>query len=237
MRIKKTAEADLNNKRSLFTLIGLVLAFGFAYICFEWSDSKVEKVDESAMLASGPDEADIIDATTQDEEPEPEPEQPKEELIEQLDDAISVVEDDKVTTGEIKSSEGNLNDTIAPPPPPAASTDDDEEDEEKIIYTKVEKKAEFPGGKAELTKYLKKNLSYPQIAIDNNIQGNVVVKFVVSRTGEIKDVKVTRGVDPSLDEEAIRVVKSMPKWTPAEQRNKPCNSYFTLPVNFKLKEN
>ncbi len=237
MRIKKTAEADLNNKRTLFTLIGLVLAFGFAYICFEWSDSKVEKINDNEMVPNGPDDTDIIDQTTQDEEPEPEPEQPKEELIEQLDDAINVVADNKVTTGDIKSSDSNLNDTIAPPPPPAASSDDDEEDEEKIIYTKVEKKAEFPGGKAELTKYLKKNLSYPQIAIDNNIQGNVVVKFVVSRTGDIKDVKVTRGVDPSLDEEAIRVVKSMPKWTPAEQRNKPCNSYFTLPVNFKLKEN
>lgn len=237
MRIKKSAKADLDNKRSLFTLIGLVLALGFAYICFEWSDSKVEKIDEKDMFASGPEEVDLIDNTTQEEDPEPEPEQPQEELTEQLDEAINVVEDDKETTGTLSSTEGSLKDTIAPPPPPAASSDDDEEEEDKIIYTKVEKKAEFPGGKAELTKFLKKNLSYPQIAIDNNIQGNVVVKFVVSRTGDIKDVKVTRGVDPSLDEEAIRVVKSMPKWTPAEQRNKPCNSYFTLPVNFKLKEN
>lgn len=236
MRIKKTAEADLNNKRTLFTLIGLVLAFGFAYICFEWSDSKVEKLDEKDFVSSGNDEADVIDATTQEEEPEPEPEQIEEKVEEILEDALKVVEDDKVTTGDIKSTEGSLNDTIAPPPPPAASSSDDEEEEDKVIYTKVEKKAEFPGGKAELTKYLKKNLSYPQIAIDNNIQGNVVVKFVVSRTGDIKDVKVTRGVDPSLDDEAIRVVKSMPKWTPAEQRNKPCNSYFTLPVNFKLKD-
>lgn len=236
MRIKKTAEADLNNKRTLFTLIGLVLAFGFAYICFEWSDSKVEKLDEKDFVSSGNDEADVIDATTQPEEEEPEPEQIEEKVEEILEDALKVVEDDKVTTGDIKSTEGSLNDTIAPPPPPAASSSDDEEEEDKVIYTKVEKKAEFPGGKAELTKYLKKNLSYPQIAIDNNIQGNVVVKFVVSRTGDIKDVKVTRGVDPSLDDEAIRVVKSMPKWTPAEQRNKPCNSYFTLPVNFKLKD-
>ncbi len=237
MRIKKTEEADLSNKRSLYTLIGLVLAFGFAYICFEWSDNKVEKIDERDMITGGNDEVDVIDNTTQEDEPEPEPEQPQEELIEELETAINVVDNDKETTGTIESNEGSLNDTIAPPPPPAASNSDDDEEEEKIIYTKVDKKAEFPGGKAELTKFLKKNLSYPQIAIDNNIQGNVVVKFVVSRTGEIKDVKVTRPVDPSLDQEAIRVVQSMPKWTPAEQHNKPCNSYFTLPVNFRLKDN
>lgn len=236
MRIKKTPQADLNNKRSMFTLIGLVLALGFTYICFEWSDSKVEKIDESLLVNKNDGETEVIDATTQDEEPpEPEVEEIENEVTEQLEQTLNVVENDVKTEGTISSTEGNMNDTIAPPAP-KMEISDDEEDEDKIIYTKVDKKASFPGGKPALNAYLKKNLSYPQIAIDNGIQGNVMVKFVVFRDGHVGDVQVIRPVDPSLDQEAIRVVSHMPNWVPAEQRNKACNSYFTLPVNFRLKD-
>lgn len=235
MRIKKTPQADLNNKRSMFTLIGLVLALGFTYICFEWSDSKVEKIDESLLVNKNDGETEVIDATTQDEEPpEPEVEEIENEVTEQLEQTLNVVENDVKTEGTISSTEGNMNDTIAPPAPKMEDTE--EEDDEKIIYTKVDKKAQYPGGKPALNAYLKKNLSYPQIAIDNGIQGNVMVKFVVSNKGKVKDVTVSRSVDPVLDQEAIRVVSEMPDWIPAEQRNKPCNSYYTLPVNFRLKD-
>lgn len=235
MRIKKTPQADLNNKRSMFTLIGLVLALGFTYICFEWSDSKVEKIDESLLVNKNDGETEVIDATTQNEEPpEPEVEEIENEVTEQLEQTLNVVENDVKTEGTISSTEGNMNDTIAPPAPKMEDTE--EEDDEKIIYTKVDKKAQYPGGKPALNAYLKKNLSYPQIAIDNGIQGNVMVKFVVSNKGKVKDVTVSRSVDPVLDQEAIRVVSEMPDWIPAEQRNKPCNSYYTLPVNFRLKD-
>ncbi len=236
MRVKKTPKADLNNKRSMFTLIGLVLALGFTYICFEWSDSKVEKIDESLLVNKNDGETEVIDATTQDEEPpEPEVEEIENEVTEQLEQTLNVVENDVKTEGTIESSEGNMNDTIIPVAP-QINNNDDEEEGDKIIYTKVDKKAQYPGGKAALNAYLKKNLSYPQIAIDNGIQGNVMVKFVVSNKGKVKDVIVSRSVDPVLDQEAIRVVSEMPDWIPAEQRNKPCNSYYTLPVNFRLKD-
>lgn len=235
MRVKKTPQADLNNKRSMFTLIGLVLALGFTYICFEWSDNKVEKIDESQYVNNNAGETEVIENTIQEDEPiEPEVEEIQNDVTEQLEQTLKVVENDVKTEATIASSEG-IDSSIALPPPAPIQVDDPDEGDD-VIYTKVDKKASFPGGKPALTAYLKKNLTYPQIAIDNGIQGNVMVKFVVSKDGSVKNVQVTRSVDPNLDEEAKRVVTHMPKWVPAEQRNKPCNSYFTLPVNFRLKD-
>ena len=122
------------------------------------------------------------------------------------------------------------------------SWDDDEEnnDEESgydEIYLKVEKKAEFPGGTKELMLYLAENIEYPEKAMDEGIQGRVLVRFVVRKDGSIVDAMVRRGVDPLLDEEAIRVVKNMPDWIPARCHGKAVSSYFNVPVSFKLDGN
>ena len=94
---------------------------------------------------------------------------------------------------------------------------------------------EFPGGQQALFKYLGDNVKYPVIAQENGIQGRVICQFVVNKDGSIVDIEVVRsGGDPSLDKEAIRVIKSMPKWKPGKQRGKPVRVKFTLPVNFKL---
>jgi len=98
----------------------------------------------------------------------------------------------------------------------------------------VEENPSFPGGLSELNKFLSDNIRYPVIAQENGIQGRVIIKFVVSKTGNISDVQVVRGVDPSLDKEAVRVVQSMPKWIPGRQRGQAVPVYFTLPVVFKL---
>lgn len=94
--------------------------------------------------------------------------------------------------------------------------------------------AQFLGGNAELMKYLRDNIKYPHVAIENNIEGRSVIRFVVSTDGTISNVEVVKTSDPSLDKEAIRVVKSMPKWVPGKVNGKNVNSYFTLPVTFKL---
>lgn len=94
--------------------------------------------------------------------------------------------------------------------------------------------AQFLGGTGELMAFLQKSIRYPQIAIENSIEGRTVVRFVVSVNGNISDVKVLKSSDPSLDKEAIRVVKSMPKWIPGKKNGKNVASYFTLPVTFKL---
>ena len=93
---------------------------------------------------------------------------------------------------------------------------------------------EFPGGQAELFKYLSENTHYPEIAELNRIEGRVIVTFVVERDGSITDVKVAKSVDPSLDKEAVRVVKSMPKWKSGKQNGEAVRVKFTVPITFRL---
>ncbi len=113
-----------------------------------------------------------------------------------------------------------------PPPPPPA-------DDNKIFQT-VEQNPQFPGGEAALLKWVADHLRYPSIAQENGIQGKVTVQFVVTKTGAVGQVKILRGKDPELDKEAIRVVKSLPKFTPGKMNGHPVNVYYTLPITFRL---
>ncbi|MBO4689648.1 MAG: energy transducer TonB [Paludibacteraceae bacterium] len=114
-----------------------------------------------------------------------------------------------------------------------ADEDDDEDDD--VVFQVVEKMPEFQGGTQALFKYLSENVKYPANAQENGIQGRVICQFVVNKNGSIVDVEVVRsGGDPSLDEEAIRVIKAMPKWIPGKQRGKNVRVKYSLPVNFKL---
>jgi TonB family protein len=105
---------------------------------------------------------------------------------------------------------------------------------DNIIYTTAETMPVFPGGEQALAQFIGANLKYPEIAIKQGIQGIVVVRFVVGTDGSIGDVQVTRSLEPNCDKEAVRVVKSMPKWKPATQEGKPVHVYYTLPVKFRL---
>lgn len=111
-----------------------------------------------------------------------------------------------------------------------------EDKKEAEIFTVVENQPEFPGGQSAMMKYLNDNIKYPVIAQENGIQGRVICNFVVERDGSITDVQVVRGQDPSLDKEAVRVIKSMPKWIPGKQRGQPVRVRFTLPVVFRLQQ-
>ena len=110
----------------------------------------------------------------------------------------------------------------------------DEDEDIDYVYKIVEKKAEFPGGQRKLMEYLKKNVKYPKLALDKSIEGRVLVKFTIKKDGTIDDIRVIKGVDSILDEEAIRVVKNMPKWIPAQHNGKDVNSTFMLPISFRL---
>ena len=102
------------------------------------------------------------------------------------------------------------------------------------VYESVEQMPEFPGGQAEMMKYLAQNIQYPANAAKNDIQGRVILQFVVEKDGQIGEVKVVRSVDPELDAEAVRVVKSMPNFEPGRQDGKPVSVWYTIPVMFKL---
>ncbi len=108
------------------------------------------------------------------------------------------------------------------------------EEKEEKPYVGVEQMPAFPGGEVELMKFITKNLKYPVIAAENGIQGRVIIRFVVSKTGDITNVEVLRGLDPSCDKEAVRVVQSMPKWVPGKQNGRNVPVYFTLPVQYRL---
>lgn len=108
-------------------------------------------------------------------------------------------------------------------------------EEKPQIFEIVEQMPSFPGGEAEMMKFIGENLRYPVVAQESGIQGRVTIRFVVTANGTIDEVKVIRGIDPSCDREAERVVKAMPKWTPGRQNGKNVSVYFTLPILFRLK--
>ena len=111
-----------------------------------------------------------------------------------------------------------------------------EEKKEEQVFTAVEQMPQFPGGEAELMKYISNNIKYPTMAMENNIQGRVVVQFVVTKTGKIGEVKVVRSKDPDLDKEAVRVVKSLPNFIPGKMNGQAVNVWYTLPITFNIEE-
>ena len=145
-----------------------------------------------------------------------------------------MVEDDKEVKNELvvnaEVTEETKNIEITP-----VKIEEEEEEEEQQIFTVVENDPEFPGGMEALYKYLAQNIKYPQLARDNNITGRVYVTFVVERDGSITGCKVLRDIGGGCGAEAVRVVKSMPKWTPGKQRGKAVRVQFNLPVNFNLR--
>jgi len=113
-------------------------------------------------------------------------------------------------------------------------TEEETEPVAEEIFTFVEEYPEFPGGDKALMEYVVNTIKYPEVARTSGITGTVYVQFVVEKDGSISDAKVVRGIGGGCDEEAVRVVKSMPKWKPGKQRGQPVRVYFTLPIEFKL---
>ena len=145
---------------------------------------------------------------------------------------LNVVEDDVETESIEINTEDEKDVEVVIAPPVEAPV---EEEEEEVVFVVVETMPEFPGGQQALFKYLSENVKYPVIAQENGIQGRVICQFVVNKDGAIVDVEVVRsGGDPSLDKEAVRVIKSMPKWNPGKQRGKAVRVKYTVPVNFRL---
>ncbi|MFC0876523.1 energy transducer TonB [Saccharicrinis sp. FJH2] len=226
MDIKKSPKANLEKSKMMFIQLGLVIVLGFMFIAFEWSQSDVSDVDQFQMQEEVLEE-EAIPVTRQEQvQPPPPPPPPKiSEVLNIVDNDVELEEELIIEDTEIdEDTEVDFVDINT----------EDEEIDENVVFQIVEKMPSFPGGEAAMMKFLSDNIKYPTIAQENGIQGRVYVNFVVSKTGEISNIKVVRGVDPALDQEAIRVVKSMPKWEPGEQRGKPVNVSFMLPINFVL---
>ncbi len=224
MEIKKSEKASLEKDKLVYVLMGLVFVLSLVYVALEWTEQEVTKYEVTDTEFLFEEEVEI-QQTSQETPPPPPP--PAVQEVE----VLNVVEDNVETeTIEVTTEETETEVVIAAPVEAPV-----EEEEEEVVFVVVESMPEFPGGQQALFKYLSDNVKYPVIAQENGIQGRVICQFVVNKDGSIVDVEVVRsGGDPSLDKEAIRVIKSMPKWKPGKQRGKPVRVKYTVPVNFKL---
>lgn len=224
MEVKKAPQADLEKRRSLFLQIGFVLVLASVLLAFEWSSYDVNVPDEIEVY--GDDLVDVIIPITMPKDVTPPPPPPKTiiDLIKIVDDDTEI-EDDNLNF----STEADEDESIFFEIPEV------EEERDDVVFVAVEEMPEFPGGKSALMQFIANSVKYPEIALQSNIQGRVYVKFVVSKTGEVEDVVLLRGIHSALDNEAIRVVKSMPTWKPGRQLDKAVNVSYTVPINFSLR--
>ena len=228
MEAKKSEKANLENKKGLFLEIGVVAALAIVLFVFEYKS--YDKVEENTIMTEAVSEVEEMVIQTQQEEIEP----PKQE-VELSTTEFEIVDNEVEIEHEFDMdnllSEVNTDVHVSTVEVKQEVIEDDDEVE---IFTVVEQQASFPGGLQELNKYLAKNIKYPQQARETGTQGRVFLTFVVEKDGSITDIKILRDIGSGCGEEAIRVVKTMPKWTPAMQRGKKVRQQFNLPVNFTL---
>jgi len=228
MKTKKTEKADLENKRLIFRELGLIIALGLVLLAFSLKTyDKTQAELYQRQMVDIPE--DIIPITEQ-KPPEPPKVQPP-----QIISTINIVENEaEVDETIVIDAEADERTEVPEYIPPVPVQKDEESEEAGEIFYVVESMPSFPGGEAALYEYLARSLEYPNQAKEAGIQGRVFLTFVVERDGSITDVKVLRGIGGGCDEEAIRVVKNMPGWTPGKQRGLPVRVQFNLPIKFTL---
>ncbi|MCB9015991.1 MAG: energy transducer TonB [Lentimicrobiaceae bacterium] len=224
MEAKKSPKADLESKRTMFVQIGLIVALAAMLVAFEWKTYDVKQLDLSARQVENVEE-DMIEITNQNKPPPPPAPPPTTTLINIVQDNV-VVEDDLSIDAEATEL------TVIPTYTPVVA--EEEEVAEAEIFTVVEESPSFPGGDEARIRFLQENIKYPQIARESSIQGTVYVTFVVEKNGNVTDVRILRGIGGGCDEEAVRVIKAMPKWNPGKQRGKPVRVQFNMPIKFTL---
>ena len=229
MEIKKSEKANLENKKLLFIEIGLIISLAITYVAFEWTstETNVSTLEAETEVVL---EEEIIPITQ--ETPPPPPAAPKipvlSDQIDIVDDEIEV-DDDMFMNLEDDSSLGvEIMDYV--------EVEEEVVEEEAIPFQLVEEKPSFQGGDAnQFSKWVNSRLQYPEIAKENGVQGRVTLQFTVEKDGTVTKVRVLRGVDPSLDKEAVRVVSMSPKWKPGKQRDRAVPVTYTFPVIFQLR--
>lgn len=255
------AESDKrHNKAFVILLASLVALIGIIIVWGIYSDKMAEKAAIEAKLQAEKMLAAQLEQMDQQEEEEPEPEDqkveieipevPQEVLATVQVTQIAIVDDVK---NEVMEMEQQLEDNTARGVVNQEGSDDadkfkavqeavvvkepePEKPKEDEVFVAVEQQAEFPGGMPALMKWLSNNIRYPEAAQQNDVQGRVIVKFIVEKDGSVSQAQIVKGVDKDLDKEALRVVNKMPKWQAGKNNGVAVRSYFTLPVNFKLQQ-
>ncbi|MBQ5710905.1 MAG: energy transducer TonB [Alistipes sp.] len=231
MEIKKSPKADLENKKMLFLEIGLVIALLVCGAALAFN-TKPEPEPYTPPKQDVREQEFEMDRTVQEQEQQ-QPEQQKAKT-QVLADVLTIVSNDtKIETPDLLFSDD------------ASAFDDFEFEVEEVVETIVEEEifvtAEemptFQGGDlSKFRNWVQSNVKYPQIALENGIQGNVVIKFVVEKDGKLSNIQVLQSPDKTLADAAVQVLQKSPKWKPGKQRNKPVRVTYTLPVSFKIQQ-
>lgn len=227
MELKKSPKADLENKRNIFVQLGLVISLGITLLAFSWT-TRVEQANTLGTMAAQDVEDEIIPITRQ-EEVKPPPPPPPPKVVEML----NIVDDDVEIKDDLDIMDTEADDNTVIDVAPVIHQEAEVEEEAEVFFI-VENMPEFPGGELALRKFIANAIKYPVIAQENGIQGKVYVNFVVDKDGSVTQAKIARGVDASLDKEALRVVNTLPKWKPGMQRGKPVKVSYTVPISFVL---
>jgi protein TonB len=237
MEVKKSKKADLESQKSTGLLVGYIIALATMFAAFEYTTRDYVETDVIYSTTSFVSEEEVVPPTQPifTAAPPPPADAPQvAEILDIVDNETEIVEEEIETS---ESTDQAITGPTAPVSGPVMTgppTATQEEGDEGEVFEIVEQNPSFPGGNEALMKWLSKNLKYPASAQENNIQGRVMVQFVVNKDGSIVDPKVIKSVDPALDKEALRVVSAMPKWQPGKQRGKTVRVRFTLPVTFRL---
>jgi protein TonB len=225
MEPKKSVKADLEWRKPLFILIGLAVALVIVYLAIEQVGSR----DKANVVYAGSVQTDVDEIIIQTIQPKELPPPPAAEMNESL---MQVV-DNTISVADFRVDAGSYQDMTTTEYTLIEETKV-EEVKEDIIFVFVEENPEFPGGEEARIKFLKDNIEYPRIARDIGLEGRVWVGFVVEADGRITNVKILRGRAQSLDDEALRVAKLMPKWKPGKQRTKAVRVQYQMPITFTL---
>ena len=225
MEIKKSPKADLQNKRGLLLEIGLAVSLALVIVAFAYTpkEHRVEKVD----LNYGPVEVEMNENTRNDQKP---PEPPKKVEVKVITDLLQVVTNDTKITTDVEFADFDEDTEVIQTV---------EIKEEEVIddqpFLVAETMPSFQGGDLNTFRsWVQSNVKFPQIALENGIQGRVVLSFVIEKDGRLTNIQVLQTPDRSLSEEAIRVLNKSPKWSPGKQRNQVVRVKYTLPVDFRV---
>lgn len=231
METKKSSKANLENKKLLFKEIGLILACLLILAAFEWKSSRnpvtILQAENIPVL-----EEDQIPVTL-----ETPPQLPPANIEPVLSDLIEIVNNEvKVDSHPLLSPEDDPRIGIEYKPYIPKTKEEEVVPEDAIPYAAVEEKPSFRGGDHNsFTKWVFSQIDYPEIAKENGVQGRVTLQFTVNIDGSVSDVTILRGVDSSLDKEAVRVVSASPKWSPGKQQGRAVKVRYVFPVIFQLR--
>lgn len=232
MEIKKSNKADLEGKRTQRLLLGLVASLAIFFVALEYSIEPDDPLDDEDFIARFDTELELPPLSQQENlqilapKVEPKP-QTKLVVVEEEETETELLDDEEPVETDIADDMEMIDGDVemeAPPPP----------DDEVVSFRVVEEMPQFPGGPVEFMKWLTRNLKYPKSLESQQVQGRVVAEFIVGTDGSITDVNLLSSLHPLCDNEVLRVLRMMPRWTPGIDNGEPCRTKVCIPVVFKL---